>query len=38
LKDGVLKDLQIAEKKRNMIDPQDVKDFLKGFGVSLSST
>jgi len=38
IKDGQLKDLEISKRKREMIDPAELRDFLKAFGLALSST
>lgn len=37
LKDGILKDLEIAKRKREYIDPAEIKTFLQGFGSILSA-
>lgn len=37
-KDGILKDLEIAKRKREYIDPNEVTTYLQGFGSLLSTT
>lgn len=37
IKDGLLKDLEISKRKQEMLDPKEVAEFLKSFGLSLSS-